>query len=238
MVFRNGGVSMRVTISLGGSVVAPGILGTGTIKKVAKVIKELKAEGNEVLVVVGGGKPAREYIKAAQELKASDSYCDEIGIEFTRLNARLLISALGNVASSKPLMTIGEAISEMFKDKIPVMGGTVPGHTTDTVAAMLADSSKSELLVFLTDVGGVYTDDPKLHPNTKKLDRISTEELLKIASKAKMKPGMCGVVDPLAASIIHRSKLKSIVLGSREMNKLPEILKGAKHGGTTISPEK
>jgi uridylate kinase len=225
-------------ISLGGSVVAPRVLSAGVIKNMAKVIKDLKSKGNEVLVVVGGGKPAREYIRVARELKAPDSYCDEIGIEFTRLNARLLISALGDVASPKPLMTIGEAISEMFKDKIPVMGGTVPGHTTDTVAAMLADSSKSELLIFLTDVGGVYTDDPKLRPNAKKLDRISTEELLKIASKAEMKPGMRGVVDPLAASIIHRSRIKSIVLGSREANKLPEILKGAKHSGTVILPEK
>ena len=52
----------------------------------------------EIFVVVGGGKTARDYIGIARGLGVSEAMCDEVGIEVTRLNAKLLIAALGEHA--------------------------------------------------------------------------------------------------------------------------------------------
>lgn len=176
------------------------------------------------------------FIKAARELGASNQFCDMIGIDVTRLNAKLLISALGDAVESRPLQSLEAAVKATFKGKIPVMGGTTPGQTTDAVAAGLADSSRSELLVYFVDVGGVYTSDPKRISRAKKMSEMKASRLVELADKTEMKPGAAAVIDPIAAKIIQRSRLRTLVLGKREIKRLPEVLKGAKHSGTTILP--
>ncbi len=206
------------------------------IRAVAQMLRALKSQKHEVLVVTGGGRPSRKYIEAARKLKASNTYCDIMGIDVTRLNARLMIAALGDLAEREPLATFEAAIRVTLKGKVPVMGGVTPGQTTDAVAAMLASSSKSELLVFFTDVGGVYTADPKLNPRAKKLEVITVRELMRLVAVKKMKPGISMVIDPVGAKLIQRTGIRTLVLGRRDIKRLPEILRGAKHSGTTIVP--
>lgn len=227
-------VDMRVTIGLGGSVFAAEDLDVEFLQEAAGVFRELRSQGHEILVVVGGGKSARKYIEAARELGGSDKDCDEIGISVTRLNARLLIKALGDLAEPRPVETFERAIRAMLKKKIPVMGGTFPGQTTDAVAAGLANSSMSELLIFFVDVGGIYTSDPKRHPEAGKLETIEASELVKLAQDVKMKPGVTAIVDPIAAKLIQRSRLRTLVLGREELRQLPTIIRGGEHSGTTV----
>ena len=184
---------------------------------------------------MGGGKPSREFIAAARRLGAKRATCDLVGIDATRLNARLLIAALGRPASREPVRTYEGAIEELKRGRIPVMGGTRPGHTTDTVAATLARVSKSDLLVFFTDVGGVYTADPKVDPNARKLDCITARELVRLVSGVKMEPGMRAIVDPIGARVIERSSIPTLVLGPKELMRLPTIIKGGRHSGTAVS---
>ncbi len=227
---------MRITIGLGGSVFAAGDLDVEFLQEAASVFRELRAQGHEILVVVGGGKTSRKYIEAAHELGASDKDCDDIGISVTRLNARLLIKALGDLAEPSPVETFERAIRVMLKKKIPVMGGTFPGQTTDAVAAGLANSSMSELLIFFVDVGGIYTSDPKRHPEAEKLETIEASELVRLAQDVKMKPGVTEIVDPLAAKLIQRSRLRTLVLGRGELGRLSTIIRGGEHSGTTVLP--
>lgn len=227
---------MRVTLCFGGSIIAPEEPDIGCIKEVVQVLRALKSDRQELLVVVGGGKPARTYIEAARKLKATNAYCDIIGIDATRMNVRLLIAALGELVEQDPITTFGAAIKTMFEGKIPVMGGTVPGHTTDAVAAMLANSSRSDLLILFTDVDGVYTSDPKLNKKAKKLEVMTPRELVKLVADIRVTPGMKAIVDPVCAKLIERAQIRTLVLGRHEIKRLPEILRGAKHSGTTILP--
>lgn len=229
---------MRVTICFGGSIINPGEIKVDTIKSIAAALKELKEEDHEILTVTGGGKTSRNYIEAAKELGAPHKDLDQIGISVTRLNAKLLISALGELADPEPPHNFEKSTRVMLKNKIPVMGGTQPGHTTDAVAAELADSSNSELLIFFTDVEGVYTADPKKDEKAEKIPRMKTSDLSKLMSKMKFEPGMSVIVDPLAVEILQRSKIKTLVLGKEEIERLPQIIEGAPHSGTVISPDR
>ncbi|MGC8817327.1 MAG: UMP kinase [Candidatus Hadarchaeum sp.] len=225
---------MRITICFGGSILVPGNPDLDCIRDIVRTVRELKSRNHEVLIVVGGGELARVYINAARELGIPGVDQDQIGIAATRLNAQLLIAALGDIADPTPATVFEKAVRAMLRGKVPIMGGTTPGQTTDAVAAMLAQVSKSELLIFFTNVDGVYTADPKLDPNAKKLDRITPDELAKLVG-TEFKPGMKTIMDPVAVKIIQRSNIKTIVLGKHEIPRLPEILNGAKHTGTLIA---
>ena len=60
------------------------------------------------VVVAGGGVVARHYISHARNFNADESTLDELGIEISRLNAKLLIYALKNKAYPHPPTTLQE----------------------------------------------------------------------------------------------------------------------------------
>ncbi len=53
---------------------------------------------------------------------------------------------------------------------------------SDTSAVALAAALKADECQIYTDVNGVYTTDPRVEPNAKKLDQITFEEMLEMAS--------------------------------------------------------
>ncbi len=221
-----------VIISIGGSVLIPD-LDPSRIKKFADALVNLKKKNIKVHVVVGGGKVSREYIKAARALGANDSECDKLGIDFTRLNSRLLIAALKKNAFHEPVLRIEDAAS-IDTDQIIVMGGTHIGHTTDAVAALLAEYIRGDLLVIATNVDGVYDKDPNKNPKAKKFSRISASELVQIVMSNTMKAGSAGVVDPLAAKIIERSGIKTVVVNGNNPAQIESACSGV-YKGTVIN---
>lgn len=228
---------MRITICFGGSTFNSNGLDVFTIEEIVESIKNLKEENHEILVVVGGGKTSKKYISAAKDLDIPNRERDQLGIKGTRLNARLLISALGDIADRDVTQNFEKAIRITLRDKIPVMGGTQPGHTTDAVAAELADVSDSDLLIFFTDVNGVYTADPKKNKNAEKIDKMTTSELAELMSEMDFKPGMRTIIDPLATKIMEKTGIRTLVLDKEEISRLPKIVAGSKHHGTEIVPE-
>lgn len=53
---------------------------------------------------------------------------------------------------------------------------------SDTSAVAMAAAVKADVCEIYTDVSGVYTTDPRVCPNARKLDRISFDEMLELAS--------------------------------------------------------
>lgn len=223
---------MIVVISVGGSVIAQGLSPDG-FSQYADVIREI-AEKNKVFVVVGGGSAARDYIGVARALGASEAVCDSIGIDITRLNARLLIAALGKDAYPRPPTSYAEADLAASPGRIVVMGGLSPGQTTDAVSAILAEFVNADLLVNATAVNGVYTADPRIDPNATKLDKITPTELVQIVVNTEMRAGSKSPIDPLAAKIIERSGIKTLVIDGRDPQNVKDAVEG-RHEGTEIT---
>ena len=222
---------MILVYSLGGSI----LVGRDTkgLSEYAKALKELAAEHN-IFVVVGGGKIAREYIEKARALGASELFCDQIGIGATKLNALLLVAALGDAAPQEIPESYNQAAESLHR--IVVMGGLSPGQTTDAVSAMLAERVHADRLVIATSVDGVYTADPEKDPSAQKLAVMTPRALVRLAIETEMKAGSRSPVDPLAAKIIERSSIPTaIVLGSEIENLRKGALGG--HTGTEIRPE-
>ncbi len=222
---------MKVVISVGGSVIAP-TLAQENFLKYADVIRELAKE-HTVLVVTGGGKAARDYIGVARSMGANEAVCDLIGIALSRLNARLLISALSSAAFQDIPHDYREAETAMSSQKVVVMGGVAPGQTTDAVSAILSEYVQANLLIVATSVDGIYTADPYVNKDARRLEEVTTDELVKIVMSTEMKAGSKSVIDPLAAKIIERSKMSTVVIDGREPQILFDVIKG-EHVGTRV----
>ncbi len=222
-----------VVISIGGSVLVPNENDADYMKSAASLLKELSTT-HKLYVVTGGGKIARYYITTGRALGADEHFLDEFGIEATRLNARLLITALGNHAYQKPAMDIEEASYAGDNHPIVVMGGTQPGHTTDAVCAMLAEMVGAVRLVNATSVDGVYDSDPKKNPDAKKFKTISHEQLLALTSKSRGIAGPTVIFDPKGSAIIACAKIPLLVCHGRDLDALKNAISGEEFEGTLV----
>ncbi|MFP4633126.1 MAG: UMP kinase [Halobacteriota archaeon] len=222
---------MNVVVSIGGSILVPE-LDADAVRGYARAIESV-AEEHGVAVVVGGGKTARDYIGVARDLGANDSMCDYLGIDVTRVNARLLISALEG-AYPEPPTSYREAEDALADDKVPVMGGMAPGQTTDAVAAVFSEYTDADLLVYATSVDGVYTGDPREDAEASKIDRLTPEELVEIVMQTQMDAGTNSVVDALAAKIIERSRMRTIVLDGGDPDDIETAVLTGEHAGTDV----
>jgi uridylate kinase len=223
---------MKVVISLSGSFFEDAT----RIKQIAEVLEEI-AKSYGLYIVTGGGKIARERIKIARELGANETICDYIGIALTRVNAKLLISALRNV-HPEPFPDYNEVAGAgaVEEARISVMGGVSPGYTTDAVAAILAEYVNADLFIDVTSVDGVYDSDPRRYPEAKKYDKLTAKELVALTAKEELKAGSRIVIDPVAAKIIERSGIKTIVIDGSNPRDILNAVQG-KHHGTAINPE-
>lgn len=224
---------MKAVVSIGGSVLAPD-LSADRVAGYADVLERLDAK-NEVGVVVGGGEIAREYIEAGRALGANEIELDQLGIGVTRLNARLLISALSDSAAPTPPTSYETGREALQRGDIPVMGGTVAGQTTDAVAAAFAEYVDADRLLLATSVAGVYDADPDTDADAKKFDRLTAAELLDVVGDIEMSAGSKAPVDLLAAKLIERSGLHTIVLDGTDPERISDAIAGD-HEGTEILP--
>ena len=223
---------MTIVISYGGSIIAPEKINPEFIEKLTSVIP---SGGEKTYLVVGGGEIARKYICLGRELGANESLLDEMGILATRMNAYLLLSAIGKDVYPRVAGSIDEAM--ISNNMVTLMGGTIPGHTTDAVAAILAERIGADRLLIATSVDGIYTSDPRIDEGAKKLDRLGPEEAVRISLKNSAAAGSKSVIDLLAARIIERSSMECWVFDGRDVKELENAIRGdIKHfGGSVIA---
>jgi uridylate kinase len=226
---------MRIVVSIGGSVLAPD-RSAERVQAHADVVDGLVDEGHEVAVVVGGGTVARRYIETARELGATEYDLDAVGIDVTRLNARLLLAALAAPTDPAPVESHEAARTAVRRGETPVMGGTVPGHTTDAVSALLAETLSADRLIYATSVDGVYSADPDEDDAAERHDHLTPGELVDVIASIETAAGSKSPVDLLAAKVIERSGLRAVVLDGTEPSRVADAVAGA-GDGTHVVPD-
>jgi len=226
---------MKVVVSIGGSVLAPD-LEPDRVRAYADVVEGLVEAGHDVGVVVGGGTVARDYITTARELGANEMQLDQLGIGVTRLNARLLVAALGDVAAPEPPESYEAAGAAIRRGEVPVMGGMTPAQTTDAVSAVLAEYVGADLVVYATSVPGVFDADPNVDPDAEKQDHLLPDELVSIVTEGEMAAGSNSPVDLLAAKVIERGGLRAIVLDGTDPERVTRAVEDGAHDGTEVEP--
>ncbi|MEM0449402.1 MAG: UMP kinase [Methanomassiliicoccales archaeon] len=222
-----------VVVSLGGSILVPGENDGKRILEIAQLMRSLSKEYRLVLVC-GGGKVARYYISTARELGASREQQDELGIEVTRMNAKLLQLALGQDAFGSIPRSVEEAVREARKGNILVMGGTVPGHTTDAVSALVAEGLKAKRIVNATSVDAAYSSDPKSNKEAVRFERLTHQQLYELVDKGSHSAGPSDIFDRKGAESALRSRIPIYIVNGRDLEELKAAIRGEKIKGTVV----
>ncbi|CAG0973395.1 aspartate kinase [Anaerolineae bacterium] len=113
-------------------------------------------------------------------------------VSYTGWQVRILSDAAHTKARIEDIDTTGIR-ADLDAGKVVVVAGfqgvTEEGDITtlgrggsDTTAVALAAALKADECLIYTDVDGVYTTDPRVEPRARKLDRITFEEMLEMAS--------------------------------------------------------
>ncbi len=223
---------MRAVVKLGGALFRrePNV---AALKDMGKVLSGFVREGNQLVLVAGGGENARTYIGAARKLGAEESTCDLLGIQITRANAELLRLAMGSIASSKIPTTLSDLPHCVGSGKAVVMGGLQPGQSTNAVAALAAEITRAEILVNGTDVDGVYTEDPKKNPKAKLIRSVNVDKLLGWAMGGEVFAGRYELLDQLAIKIMERAKMPTRFVSLADPGNILAALQG-KDIGTRV----
>tara|TARA_B100000470_G_scaffold127333_1_gene98485 strand:- start:1018 stop:1701 length:684 start_codon:yes stop_codon:yes gene_type:complete len=189
------------------------------------------------IIIAGGGKIARHYISHARSSGADESTLDELGIEISRLNAKLLIYALKNKAYPHPPTSLKEAKTAVDSGLIVVAGGLNPGQSTNGAAALIAEKTNAIQFLNATDVDGIYDSDPNKNKKAKKFKRIEIKKLRNMLVHEDSVAGGYDLMDIVALKIIERSKIKTRVINSN-IKTLEKALKGLDVGTEIILPKK
>ena len=219
-----------IVISLGGSVVLSDDIDHEYFHSFVQTIQQI-AKKFKIYLVIGGGKTARSYINIGRKQGLSEEQLDELGIKATRLNASLLSMLL--LQQDRPIpVTTDEAVSS--DDPIVIMGGTMPGHSTDFVGAELAHKTHAWCYIIATNVDGVYTKDPNKYPDAKHLPIISIDTLLKQYGSSWDSAGKNMVIDGPALQLIKDYGIQTYVINGKDLPQFRRIINKEDFQGTVI----
>lgn len=185
------------------------------------------------VVVAGGGRIARHYINHARSSGADESTLDELGIEVSRLNARLLIYALKIKAYPHPPTTLTEVRHAVDSGLIVITGGLHPGQSTNGTAALIAEKIGASEFLNATDVDGIYDSDPNKNPKAKKFKRIEIKDLRRLLVKEDSIAGGYDLMDIVALKVIERSKIKTRIIKA-DIPTIDKAIKGQSVGTEII----
>ena len=148
---------------------------------------------------------------------------DSIGIKAKSLSASQISMKTTNSYSKARILDIDSSkIIQTIEDGyIPIITGfqgvTEHGDVTtlgrggsDTTAVAIAANLKAKRCDIYTDVDGIYTTDPRVVPEAKKLDSITMEEMLEMAGKGAK------VIQIRAVEFANKFKVPVRVLSSFE----------------------
>ncbi|RDZ33932.1 MULTISPECIES: UMP kinase [unclassified Haloferax] len=226
---------MRIVLSLGGSILVP-TLDLEQFREYAAVITTL-AEEHDVCVVTGGGSPACEFIDVGRALGANEVELDQIGIGVTRVSARLLIAAIGDDVVSSPSKDYEAAGRALRGGDIVVMGGTAPGQTTDAVSALLAEYINAELLIYATNVTGVFSADPHTHPDAEPFNKLRASQLVELILDIDSTARGSVPIGILAAKIIQRANFETVVIDGTDPEYILSVVRSGELDGTRITSD-
>lgn len=208
----------RVLLKLSGEAMA-GEGGFGIDPKRAEIIaqevKDARALGVELAVVIGGGNIFRGMAAAAAGMDRVTA--DHMGMLATVINALALQDALEGMSVVTRVQTAIEmhdvaepfirrrAIRHLEKGRVVIFAGGTgnPYFTTDTAAALRATEIGAAVIMKATKVDGVYSADPLVDPSADKFDEITYIDCLQRGLK---------VMDSTALSLCMDNNVPIIVL--------------------------
>lgn len=222
-------------ISLGGSIIAPDKVDHAFLKQLNEKLRiYLKEDKNrKIILVCGGGAPARVYQEAMRSIDPNipSEELDWLGIRATHINGQLVKAMFSDLCTDNLVTDPTGHIN--FQGQVLVAAGWKPGFSTDNDAVILAERFEGNLIINLSNIAKVYTDDPKKNPDAKPLDAITWEEFRTMVGDA-WTPGKNTPFDPIASMRAEKMKMRVVCADGRNIENTMAILYQKEFVGTVI----
>lgn len=254
----------RIVVKIGSSSLTHKETGDMDYIRMERLVRELsdiRNQGKEVILVTSGaiaaGKNAVNLkdirVDSPAESLALKQACSAVGQARLMMTYQKLFAEYNHVAA-QILMTKNTIVddlnrfnahntfSELLKlGAIPIVNenDTVSTYEieigdNDTLSAIVAAMVDADLLILLSDIDGLYTDDPRKNPEAKFIEQVDelTEELMGMGkSSTGSGVGTGGMNTKLiAAQIATKSDVDMIIANSKDIGVLHRILEGEKEG--------
>lgn len=223
-----------IIISVGGSMIVPNEIDTVFLANFKTLILDYVSRGFRFVLIAGGGKTARRYQAAGNEVTPlTKDDMDWLGIHTTRLNAHLLRSVFVHEAHPRIVTSPHDDID--WKESILIGAGWRPGCSTDYDAVLIAKNLSIAKLINLSNIDYVYTADPRTNPDATKIESIEWQEFRKLIPK-EWDPGLSSPFDPIAARECEKIGMEVAILNGNNLTNLRAYLEGENFAGTRILP--
>lgn len=223
-----------VVVSVGGSLIVPDTIDTAFLTSFRNCVLEKVRHGLSFFIITGGGRTARNYQHAAEQVRGdlSREDVDWLGIHSTRLNAHLMRSLFFENAQEKIVKNPTKSIRA--NKEVIVGAGWKPGWSTDYCAVMAAKKLGAKKLVNLSNIDYVYTADPRKDPGATKIEKISWADFRELIPK-EWDPGLSSPFDPVAAKEAQSLGLEVAIINGNKIEEFQKYLQGEPFAGTIIS---
>ncbi|MEB3204182.1 MAG: UMP kinase [Candidatus Sericytochromatia bacterium] len=222
----------RILLKLSGEALMGGQgygIDPAVIGQLAREVAELRADGVEVALVVGGGNIFRGLAASANGMDRSTA--DYMGMLATVMNCLALQDGLEKVGvrtrvqSAIAMHEVAEpfirrrAVRHLEKGRVVIFaaGTGNPYFTTDTAAALRAAEIGAEVLLKATKVDGIYDADPRKNPDAVRYDHVSFREVLSRDLK---------VMDATAFSLCRDTGMPIVVFDMSVDGNIARVVRG------------
>lgn len=244
---------MRIVIKIGTSTLAhsTGHLNIRRVEELCRCLSDIKNAGHEVILVSSGaigmgiGKlglrarptdiPGKQAAAAVGQCELMYTY-DRLFGEYHHTVAQLLITRDDMVNPARHA-NFSNTINRLLElGALPIINENDTVATeeiaigdNDTLAALVSQSISAQLLILLSDIDGVYTADPRKHPEATLIPKIAKmdKEVFALASTAGSSLGTGGMVTKFqAAKICLDCGCKMVIANGSRPAELYDILEG------------
>jgi len=196
---------------------------------IAAELKEVRALGCELAIVIGGGNIFRGLAGSTHGMDRASA--DYMGMLATVINALALQDALERagvmtrVLSAISMQQVAEpyirrrAVRHLEKGRVVIFaaGTGNPFFTTDTAASLRAVEISARVILKATNVDGIYDADPKTSPGARKFDELSHMDVLSRHLK---------VMDSTAISLCMDNSIPIIVFDLHATGNIKRVVCG------------
>ncbi len=227
----------KLVISVGGSLIIPnGGIDIRFLQDFNTFLRQQlsRQPAGQFFLVAGGGRTAKHYIDAGQEVvkhKLSPDDLDWLGIHASRLNAHLIRTIFRDIAH--PQVIKHYEIILKVTEPVAVAAGWKPGWSTDYCAVMLCQDYNVSTVINLSNIDKVYDKDPNKFPDARAIDRINWRDFRKLVGD-KWIPRMNVPFDPIASKLAQDLGIKVVILNGKNFDNMRNYFEGKEFVGTTI----
>ena len=254
----------RVVVKIGSSSITHEKTGGLNFTKLEKLVRELcdiRNAGHDVCLVSSGAIAVGRKTIGLKERPTDNAVkqaCASIGQARLMTSYQRMFSEYHQVAS-QILMTKGTVLDNVSRKNaqntfeelfglgvIPVVNenDTVSTYEmqfgdNDTLSAIVASLIGADLLILLSDIDGLFTDDPHVNPDAKLIPVVEhmDESLYRVAkSSTGTDLGTGGMATKLtAAAIATRSGADMVIVNAKDLSILHKIFEGSFLGTTFLA---